>query len=274
VPSNDEAFLNDKHVHLEKDVMPSLYHSSTLWLDKPPTSDFYFRFDLHKEMSYNVKVQSRHDMHKYKSIKIFSDKFNSSAEVLHLEGLPHQLKYTPYQWSSLAGVGEALTIWKHAIVYPSEVQDAAMHVQRRLNSRMGSYACLHLRRGDFTELGWNGLAASIKGDADFLRAHIRPGETLYLATNEVNSSTLAPLLALGHVKRWEDVKTTALFNASKLVVSMAAFGDYVSLIEQSICARARVFYGSQRSSWTGHVWNLRLQFLGDTRTLFLIDHVT
>lgn len=42
------------------------------------------------------------------------------------------------------------------------------------------------------------------------------------------------------------------------------FEDYVGLVEQMICANARLFLGSKCSSFTGGILNLRRKLVGDT----------
>jgi hypothetical protein len=52
---------------------------------------------------------------------------------------------------------------------------------------------------------------------------------------------------------------------------MLAFEDYVGIVEQLVCSRARLFIGSKCSSYSGGIWNLRRRLLNDTSMLFTAD---
>ena len=92
------------------------------------------------------------------------------------------------------------------------------------------------------------------------------GEALYLATDESDEDTLAGLRGIG-AKRWSDFEQTVQGVGKKLggqAATYVGFEDYVGLVEQMVCGKARVFLGSQCSSFTGGILNLRRKLLGDT----------
>ena len=85
-----------------------------------------------------------------------------------------------------------------------------------------------------------------------------PGERLYIATDETDATTLLPLTNNGGM-RWMDVVNDLEAGPDSLLF----FEDYVGVIEQLVCASARRFLGSQCSSFTGGIYNLRADLHGD-----------
>ena len=151
---------------------------------------------------------------------------------------------SPVRWSTAVAQREFLSFVDRSVVHYPDVYRAAREAVGGLGL---SYACLHYRRGDFSALGWNrGVDAAAA--AAVVAKHLLQGEALYLATDEEDEQALTPLLAIG-AQRWADV--------SHRVESALPFEDYVGLIEQHVCANARIFIGTDCSSFTGGIFNLR-----------------
>jgi hypothetical protein len=120
------------------------------------------------------------------------------------------------------------------------------------------YTCVHLRRGDFVDAGWLGNAGDTNEVASSLKDVFMTSKYMYIATDEVDSTQLQPLLDNGAML-WSDI-------VSELEPSYKAlleFGDYVGLVEQMICTHAKRFIGSKCSTFTGGIYNLRAEMHGD-----------
>ena len=85
-----------------------------------------------------------------------------------------------------------------------------------------------------------------------IKKQIRSGEKVYIATDETNATVLEPLMRIG-AARWADVHGHLNMGPDTLTF----FGDYVGLVEQTICANARRFIGSKCSSFTGGIFNCK-----------------
>eukprot|EP00040_Diaphanoeca_grandis_P043966 m.269621 g.269621 ORF g.269621 m.269621 type:complete len:111 (+) comp85439_c0_seq1:92-424(+) len=85
---------------------------------------------------------------------------------------------------------------------------------------------------------------------------------IYMATDEQNTSTLEMFRDIG-VRTWADFSTTMFEQVEGKHAKMIAFEDYVGLVEQMVCAKARAFVGSKCSSFTGGILNLRRKYMND-----------
>jgi hypothetical protein len=274
IPNNLQRYLKGKSIEQIQDGFARVYADDVLWLDTMPAvnTEKAFRFHLGCELAYAKVIPEKLHDPKYKSVKVFADEFASTADVLQLDGSPHKIGLTPFFWSSIENLEQSQSLWEQAVVYHQDIQVLAEAIKVLMTSAGGSYACVHLRRGDFVKAGWLGKAANLSSVAATIRNAIRPNEPIYLATDEANATTLEPLLAMG-AKRWVDVNQQVLSRASEQTQNMAAFGDFVGLVEQMVCAKARVFLGSQCSSFTGQIWNLRQRLVGDTHRLTVTSKI-
>eukprot|EP00730_Choanoeca_flexa_P018730 TRINITY_DN9125_c0_g1_i1.p1 TRINITY_DN9125_c0_g1~~TRINITY_DN9125_c0_g1_i1.p1 ORF type:complete len:775 (+),score=147.07 TRINITY_DN9125_c0_g1_i1:1296-3620(+) len=267
VVANVREYLRDKKVDQVKDAFSRVYADDTIWFDHSPSAAAkqYYRFHLGCELAYAKVVAEDITKLGSKAIKVFATEFASTSEVLQLDGAPHKIGLTPFVWSTASSLEASRSTWQNAIRYHHNIVDLAQTITNTLQSS-STYTCVHLRRGDFVKAGWLGQAADLHRVAQTVRTAMQDGEALYLATDERNLTVLAPLMELG-AKQWLDLGEKALKQAPEQVQDLAAFGDYVGLVEQMVCAKARMFLGSKCSSFTGQIWNLRRQLLGDTQRL-------
>jgi hypothetical protein len=273
-----------EHVsHAFKDV----YDETQLWVDRLPSplqgnhfdnehryvgpgpaSVDIFRYHLGCELSYFKVVKKAWDVKPQSQVRVFREAFHSSHALLHLDGTPHKIGVTPFVWSSNDAAAAAQDDWENAVVYTKAVMAYAEAIVGELlrRAKATTYTCVHLRRGDFVSAGWLGKAKDLSLVQANIEAAMEPGEALYLATDETSEETLAGLRGIG-AKRWSDFGDTVRAEGKKIGGAAAfyvGFEDYVGLVEQIICGKARIFLGSQCSSFTGGILNLRRKLVGDT----------
>eukprot|EP00038_Savillea_parva_P029640 m.72421 g.72421 ORF g.72421 m.72421 type:complete len:867 (+) comp8782_c1_seq1:216-2816(+) len=265
----------DAIADLPPDVRRSLNATGHYEGNDPLTFD-YHRFHLGCELSY-FKVQKQRwngtkPEDKALAIRgLVEDYGGVTEDVLHLKGTPHNIGLTPTFWATRQGLDDSRQVWESGVRYHPAADKMAAFVADQLHASSSSFMCVHFRRGDFVTAGWLGKAK----DLALVRANIerhRAGdsEPVYMATDERNASVLASFRAMG-VKTYADVRADVERNASKRWRPMLAFEDYVGIVEQLVCSRARLFIGSKCSSYSGGIWNLRRRRLNDTSLHFTAD---
>ena len=289
IVADEVEFLKDKTTEHLKDAFAGIYSKDSLWFERLPESVAprlnadhsvipeaqgeqlftlpYYRFHLGCELSYfNVQPFKWTTSSKEKKVFGFYNEFaNISADVLYLDGTPHSIGLTPTAWSTEDALKASQEVWELGVVYHKSIAAFAAKIRDSLRKASPSqtYVCVHLRRGDFVTAGWLGKASDLKLVEDNIASYLETGEGLYLATDEENEETLQGLRRLGALK-WSDFGASLSKSASDTVAAqMLAFQDYVGLVEQMVCAEARVFVGSKCSSFTGGILNLRRTMVQD-----------
>jgi hypothetical protein len=227
------------------------------------------RFDLGCELSFNHQRSfvwgeepGKAEVHGF-----WDTYFPEEANILELQGEVFHVGRTPVAWASPDAVANFRRLRLRSIQYHPEVKrialDAVKYIVGDQNTlptlTPASFTCVHLRRGDFVSAGWLGdQVGNLTKVAATLLQILKPTERLYIATDETDLNTLKPLTDLGAVL-WDDV--AGALRPSK--DSLLQFGDYVGLVEQTICAHAQTFIGSKCSSFTGGIYNIRAEILSD-----------
>ena len=284
---NEKKFMNGKTVHEVEGAFDDIWKNTTLYLEKlPPTVKGlldesgafagnqplkfkYHKFQLGCELSYFKTKELTWDSSKAKDndlrIKGFVDMYgDDEANILYLKGIPHHIGLTPTFWSSKDALQESEAVWKSGIAYHASIVATAKAIAKELvgTGTAKSYMCVHLRRGDFVDAGWLGAAK----DLELVKANIvkrqENGEMIYMATDEQNATTLKMFRQAG-VRTWGDFRESVIEKTKGKHAKMVAFEDYIGLVEQMICARARLFVGSKCSSFTGGILNLRRNIMDD-----------
>eukprot|EP00047_Mylnosiga_fluctuans_P017058 m.58439 g.58439 ORF g.58439 m.58439 type:complete len:733 (-) comp6901_c0_seq1:1330-3528(-) len=188
----------------------------------------------------------------------FVDRYgNLTEELLVLRGAPHRIGRAPVYSTARARIDDQQRLQRLFRTYNANIIGHARLLSGLLLGRTGaaSFVCMHLRRDDFTDLGWNTRGL----DMDRVRRRIerarRPGEALYIATDEEDPARLADLRAEGALF-WRDFEA-AMYSQHIPDIAMLGFTDYVGLVEQQVCAGARAFLGSQCSSFSGTIVSMR-----------------
>eukprot|EP01012_Entosiphon_sulcatum_P019037 TRINITY_DN23877_c0_g1_i1.p2 TRINITY_DN23877_c0_g1~~TRINITY_DN23877_c0_g1_i1.p2 ORF type:complete len:189 (-),score=21.23 TRINITY_DN23877_c0_g1_i1:23-589(-) len=115
---------------------------------------------------------------------------------------------------------------------------------------LGTFSAVHIRRTDFGKSYPEQLQAAAMV-ADNIRIHLRPdSETLYVASDDGDD-------------RYFEQLSLGFSRVAKLHNILHIFrGEYVPpkwhpVLEQLICARARIFVGTRLSTFSGYVVRLR-----------------
>eukprot|EP00039_Didymoeca_costata_P000065 m.43999 g.43999 ORF g.43999 m.43999 type:complete len:774 (+) comp10032_c0_seq1:151-2472(+) len=289
IVQNEGKFFKDKSQRTIEKAFDEMFNNDNLYLDKipskikkrlnstghkdlasPPLRFIFWKFKLGCELSYFEAKKFTWDSSKQKdsqkSIRGFIDEFGDVKEtLLTLGGTPHFIGKTPTSWWSEASLRESQAVWDSAVIYNPSIPLMAKVIVNDLVKQgpLASFVCVHLRRGDFAKIGWLGKASDLSLVKRTIESHKEPQEFVYMATDETDDTVLEDFRKIG-VRTWRDYESEVL-NSKIHNKHYLGFEDYIGLVEQSICAEARVFIGSKCSSFTGGILNLRRKQLGDNR---------
>ncbi|GAB5356578.1 hypothetical protein AAMO2058_000301900 [Amorphochlora amoebiformis] len=133
------------------------------------------------------------------------------------------------------------SFWKNHIHYPKEVFTAAAHMIAKMG--LFAYSALHVRRNDlqYKEVYIHNIHR--------FPFNIYTGEVLYIATDETNSAFFDAIREKHKVFQWKDV-----VNEAK---GIQYSEKVINIIEQTICAGGRRFFGTQKSTFTSYIFRMR-----------------
>ena len=188
-------------------------------------------------------------------------RYNQVREpILFLHGTPHRVGRLPLAWSSKQAMERAMDSWLSNIPYHPNIDAHARQLIGLLlaNTSTSSFICVHVRRDDFTDLGWN------KGDReDKIASKVEENrcnmhEAIYVATDEERPEALTRLRnAFGQgTVFYSDFAQSMLLERTP-DRNMLGFKDYIGVVEQRACALARRFVGSTCSSFSGSILSMR-----------------
>lgn len=178
-------------------------------------------------------------------------------EILYLHGTPHEVGRMPFHFPSHAALHQSLRVWAGALYHHSTAVDMfVLMLKKRIlaKSKTKTFLCLHLRRDDFVHLGWAASTLNVSSISASLESiQRREGESVYIATDDPALHKNAALRsAVPHVYFWQDF-VRALLAEDHPDGAMLGWADYVGLVEQRTCVRARHFMGTHCSSFSGGV---------------------
>jgi hypothetical protein len=110
------------------------------------------------------------------------------------------------------------------------------------------FSTLHVRRGDFQ---FKAAKIPVEEVVATTGGLFRPGELLYVATDEADVSFLEPLRLAGHAVRTLNDYLPA--GERKRLANP----DWVGMVEQVVAAQGRVFVGTYWSTFTAYVVRMR-----------------
>jgi hypothetical protein len=185
------------------------------------------------------------------------------AELLVLEGRSSYGSGMPIVWSSSSAQMQFHHVLQNSTMqYHPDIAAVGLAIASHLDKRAGSFVAVHLLE-DVDKAGATHLTTA----REYIGKHRQStSEPFYLVTDIRSHEQLDHMRAMGAVLWADVVKTPAVVEALQqhpVVASMLGYDDYVGLIEQMVCAQARVFIGTQCSPYTGAILNLRLKLRGD-----------
>jgi len=138
---------------------------------------------------------------------------------------------------------ECKQLVKDFVRYRPEIVAAA----KEITGRLGAFAAMHVRRGDFLEARPRQCFAG-SAMVEATRAFLPPGGRLYIATNET-----APEFFDAFREHYEVV----LFHDVAHIGARNMPSEWIAACEQLVCAEAQVFVGTMLSTFSGYVTRLR-----------------
>jgi len=107
------------------------------------------------------------------------------------------------------------------------------------------FSCIHVRRGDFQ---YHQTRATFAEVMEATRALFLPGERIYIATDERDKSFFKSGAAAGwNLTYWDDYAH----------LTKGTPGFIIPCSEMSVCSRARIFVGTQLSTFSGYIQRTR-----------------
>jgi hypothetical protein len=159
--------------------------------------------------------------------------------------------------------------------YRDEVQCAAARIVARLRaharaspySQDGAFYAMHIRRTDMIEK-YESFAPELGMDAEHIlgrvKGHIPPNQTIYIATDESNSTFFDSFREMGYsVYSLSDFLPRDSNRAGgddehdQTYDLRGLHKDYHGLVEQLVASRAQTFFGCYYSTFTGYINRLR-----------------
>eukprot|EP00241_Pyramimonas_parkeae_P003604 CAMPEP_0114263832 /NCGR_PEP_ID=MMETSP0058-20121206/22790_1 /TAXON_ID=36894 /ORGANISM="Pyramimonas parkeae, CCMP726" /LENGTH=648 /DNA_ID=CAMNT_0001380279 /DNA_START=111 /DNA_END=2057 /DNA_ORIENTATION=- len=147
------------------------------------------------------------------------------------------------------------------IHFSDQVMSPAHQVVNRLGDKQ--YSCIHVRRGDFQ---YHQTRTTIMEILENTKGLFLPGETLYIATDERDMNFFMPARKAGYnITFWDDFSKE----------TKGTRGFIIPCSEMAVCSRARIFVGTQLSTFSGYIQRMRGYMedqphkeVYDTQTLF------
>jgi len=141
------------------------------------------------------------------------------------------------------------------IRYIDEIMCAAARIIQAIRERAiehnsenaganGDYDAFHIRRGDFQYKKTRITADQLH---EFSKDEMTEGSTLYIATDEKNKSFFGPLATHYNLLYLDDF--------IHLIPNLNA--NYHGMLEQLICAKSRIFFGTWFSTFSGYINRIR-----------------
>lgn len=157
--------------------------------------------------------------------------------------------------------------FKRAVHFSDEIFVTAARVVAELG--LFNYTALHIRRND---LQYKEVHISANATLRNIQALVPDSEPVYIATDEMEPNFFAPIEKRHNVYRWHDfMEQRGNFALKDHNYSRKVVG----LIEQVICAGAKLFFGTQHSTFSSHIFRLRGYVNApDTRMLYHTKRLT
>lgn len=139
--------------------------------------------------------------------------------------------------------------WRANVVYTEDIFEAAAAVINKLG--LYKYSSLHIRRN---ELQYKNSYITSATTLHNIEVYLRPGEVLYLATDETKDLHFFDALRAKHpIKMFSDFYDEAKGELAGVKIRKKV----INCIEQVICSGGRRFFGTLRSTFSSYIYRLR-----------------
>ena len=139
-----------------------------------------------------------------------------------------------------------------------QVFDAAAKVVAHIGAF--KFASLHVRRN---ELQYKSSFKSASQSLANIRAKLNPGETLYIATDEVKADFFDVFRKEFRVYQWKD-----FFGPGGMFEGEPIARKHEGLVEMAICSMGRIFFGTASSTFSAYIRRLRGYVMAPNTGLF------
>jgi len=207
------------------------------------------------------------DKEKINECNVLSDYKASNARLLFMSGDGDRREgFSCGEWSLRGGPKQALkekvgdegyALLTHGFMWHED----AFHIASKVVSYLGlfKYVALHARYNDFT-LNF-GVQPQPQDVVDELSPWLGSGTTLYIASDEPKKFAGLNTHS-ARVVMWADLlgpATNGLLTKERERFSQERWFKLTGPVEELICTFSKVFMGSERSSFTGHIQAMRVQ---------------
>jgi hypothetical protein len=200
----------------------------------------------------SVNERSRCDMNAYKEV---------TSDLLYMEGKRRIREgFMCTEWWVMGSpkrkeqlTNETWSLLTHAFVWHKDAFDIASVVVNHLG--MFEYSALHARYGDFQYHEEQRKASKI---FKTMKDVFNLGSPLYIATDQIDKlKGLGATDNISNIVTFEDMLHSVLADV-QVMYSAERWFKLVGLVEELICTYAKVFVGTGRSTFTGHIHRMRI----------------
>jgi hypothetical protein len=190
----------------------------------------------------------------------FDDYKDVVAELLYMPGESVREGFMCTEWWVMGSpkrkeqlTNETWSLLTHAFVWHKDAFDIASVVVNHLG--MFEYSALHARYGDFQYHEEQRKASKI---FKTMKDVFNLGSPLYIATDQIDKlKGLGATDNISNIVTFEDMLHSVLADV-QVMYSAERWFKLVGLVEELICTYAKVFVGTGRSTFTGHIHRMRI----------------
>ncbi|GBG26449.1 GDP-fucose protein O-fucosyltransferase 2 [Hondaea fermentalgiana] len=194
------------------------------------------------------------DIEIHSETKVLHFPMHVSRNLRYLSGVPAFFDHKP---RAIAAHQAVRKFCRETFVYAPHIVRAAEAYIMEMGG-FGTFSALHVRRN---ELQYKNAFADGSVTADNVRALLKSGERVYIATDETEEGFFDRFRELGiEAIRMPDLRERVYARMGRLDPK------YEGMVEQLVCAAGRIFVGTMYSSFTAHIHRLRGYMHSESQT--------